>query len=407
MKILIANVGSSSLKCQLFDMPAETVLAKVHVERIGSDKAPVEWSIRSGPTQKVVVPMPDYVSAMQFVLDTLTDPQVGVLRSIADLEAVGFKAGLAKGITGCCLMDEPVLAALDEYSDIVAPLHNKIYVQAIRYFRKLLPHTPFIGLFETFFCQNLPDYEAVYPIPWEWTKTYNIRKTMGHGASHFYVNHRIAELTQRPREENNVIQLHLGGSSSLAAIQQGVNMGGTVGFTTQCGLPYSNRASDFDPCLIPFLVSRGEGTMEEVMARLLTEGGLSALSGMGFDMRDLQEAASKGHDRARLTIDFYVNQIRKYLGIALVALGHTDVITFAGGTGESSPFIRRRILENLEDFGILLDEEKNKNCFRKEGRISQNESKLEIWVVPTNEEIVVARECVKFLKNSTKNKEWL
>ncbi len=405
MKILIANVGSSSLKCQLFDMPAETVLAKVHVERIGSAKAPVEWSLGGGPAQKADVSIPDYAAAMRFVLDTLTGSQAGILPSIADLDAVGFKAGLAKGITGCHYMEEEILAALDDYNRIVAPLHNKIYVQAIRYFRNLLPHTPFIGLFETFFCQDLPAYEAIYPIPWEWTEKYAIRKTMGHGASHFYLNHRIAELIRRAREEINVIQMHLGGSSSLAAIQRGVNKGGTVGFTTQCGLPYSNRASDFDPCLIPFLVSRGEGTMEEVMARLLTGGGLAALSGMGFDMRDLQEAADRGNERARLTIDFYVNQIRKYLGIGLVTLGHTDALVFSGGTGEASAYLRGRILENLEEFGIRLDEGKNNTCFRREGRISSDDSKIEVWVVPTNEEIVVARECVKLLNQSAQEKE--
>lgn len=210
MKILIANAGSSSLKCQLFDMPAETVLAKVHVERIGSAKAPAEWTLGGGPAQKADVSIPDYAAAMRFVLDTLTGCQAGILPSIADLDAVGFKAGLAKGITGCHYMEEEILAALDDYNRIVAPLHNKIYVQAIRYFRNLLPDTPFIGLFETFFCQDLPAYEAVYPIPREWTKKYGIRKTMGHGASHFYLNHRIAELTRRPREEINVIQMASG-----------------------------------------------------------------------------------------------------------------------------------------------------------------------------------------------------
>ena len=397
MKILISNVGSSSLKCQLLNMPEEIVLAKILVERIGSDKAPVEWTDSSGHTHNNIISVPDYVSAIRFVLDKLTDHRTGSLNSLADLDIVGFKAGLAKGISGCHYMNEDILAALDEYNSVVSPLHNRIYVQAIRHFRNLLPDTPLIGLFETFFCQNLPDYAAIYPIPWEWTQKHNIRKTMGHGASHFYVNNRIAELTKRKTDEINVIQFHLGGSSSMAAVKHGVNVGGTVGFTTQCGLPYSNRASDFDPCLIPFLVSRGEGTMEEVMARLLTEGGLSAISGMGFDMRDLQDAASKGHQRARLTIDFYVYQIRKYLGMGLVTLGHTDVITFTGGTGQSSSLIRKRILEDLEEFGILLDEEKNESCFKNESKISRSNSKVEIWVVPTNEEIIVARECVKLL----------
>jgi len=381
-------------------MPEEKVLAKIRVERIGSDKAPVEWAYQDGDIQKAELAVPNYVSAIQLVLDKLLDHPAGILHSLSDLDVAGFKAGLAEGITGCRYMDEDVLAAMDEYSSVVAPLHNKIYVQAIRYFRSLLPNSPLVGLFETFFCQDLPEYDAIYSIPWEWTRKYNIRKTMGHGASMFYVNSRIAELLKRRREKINVVQFHLGGSCSLAAVKQGVNVGGTVCFTTQCGLPCSTRASDFDPFLIPFLVTRGEGTMEEVMDRLLTDGGLSALSGMGFDMRDLQDAASKGHERAQLTIDYFVHQTRKYLGIGLVTLGHVDAITFSGGTGESSPHIRRRILENLEEFGIILDQKKNEKAFRKESKISPDESKIQIWVVPTNEEIIVARECVKFLSKT-------
>lgn len=378
MLILIANVGSSSMKCQLFDMPSERVIAKAKIERAQDDRA----------------------SALRNILDQLTDPQTGVIRDLSELDAVGFKPVYAKGITGCQYMDERVLNAMEEYSKILAPLHNPMYIEAIRAFREVLPETPLVGLFENSFFQEMPDSATVYPIPWDWTKKYQIRKHGWHGASHFYVSRRVAELMGRDVNEINIVTCHLGGSSSLAAVKGGVAVDTSFGFSTLAGLPQGERAGDMDPLIIPFLLSKGEGTLEEILRRMSFEGGIAGISGMGFDMRDLEAAAESGHERARLAIENYVYCTRKYLGGFMFNLGHTDAIVFTGGTGEGSSMIRSRVIEGLDEYGIVLDRNANEVCERTERKISASASRIEVWVVPTNEEIVVARECYRLLAMS-------
>ena len=402
MNLLIANVGSSSLKCQLLAMPAETVLAKAHVERAGSDKAAVQWTDRAGQTHRVETPLRDGVAAIRFVMDRLTDAANGALSNLAELDAVGFKPVCAKGYTGCQYLDDKVLAAMAEFSEYICPLHNEVYIDAIKNFRQVLPNTPMVGLFETFFFQDWPEYAGIYAIPWDWTEKYNVRRSMGHGASHYFVNRRIAQILGKGPEDFNAVQLHLGGSSSLTAIRGGRTIDGTAGFTMQTGVPMSVRSSDMDGYLVAYLWSKGEGTPKEIVDRMMSDGGLAGISGIGFDMRDLQNAAEKGHQRAQLAIDTYVYQIRKYLGSMMLVLGNVDVVTAAGGTGEASPFIRKRIFENLGEFGIVVDDARNEACIKKESRISSDASKIPVWVVPTNEELVVARECAKLLMQRKK-----
>ena len=398
MKMLVANVGSSSFKCQLFDMPAEAVLARAAVERIGEAKAGIKWTDRNGKESSATENLRDALAAIESVLAKLTDSDSGVLVSLNELDAVAFKPLCAKGgITGCQYMDDRVLDAMAAMSDYIAPMHNEACIKAVRSFRKLLPNTPLVGLFETFFFQGWPDSVRIYAIPWDWTQKYDVRRSMGHGASHYYVNRRVAELIGKKPEEFNAVQLHLGGSSSLTAVHCGKTIDGTSGFTMQTGVPMSVRSSDMDGYLIAYLCAHGEGTPDEVVGRMMTDAGLAGISGMGFDMRDLEAAAAKGHVRAKLAIDTYVYQIRKYLGSFMLVLGEVNVLTMTAGTGESSPYIRKRILENTEHFGIILDDARNEACFKKEGKISHDDSKIEVWVVPTNEEIIVARECAKLL----------
>jgi acetate kinase len=397
MKILVANVGSSSLKCQLLEMPAETVLARAHVERVGTEKASVQWTDKTGQTHKTETPLPNGVAAIRFVLGKLTEPGNGSLGSVAELDAVGFKPVCASGYTGAQVMDDRVLAGMEEHAEYICPMHNEACINAVRSFKQVLPTTPMVGLFETFFYQGWPEYASIYPIPWDWTQKYNVRRSMGHGASHFYVNRRIAQILGKKPEEFNAVQLHLGGSSSLSAIRGGKTIDGTASSSMQAGVPQSVRSSDMDGFLIAYLWSKGEGTPKQIVDRMMSDAGLAAISGMGFDMRDLQAAAERGHERAQLAIDTYVHNIRKYLGSMMLILGHVDVVTFAGGTGESSAYVRRRILERLGEFGLELDDAKNDACLKQEARISTDGSKIPIWVVPTNEEIVVARECAKLL----------
>jgi acetate kinase len=403
MKILVANVGSSSLKCQLFEMPAETALARAHVERVGSQNAAVQWTDRSGKLQKAETPLPDGVAAIRFVLGKLTDPGSGALKDLAELDAVCFKPVCAKGYTGAQYLENDVLDGLAEYGEYICPMHNEACINAVNSFRQVLPNTPMLGLFETFFFQDWPEYARIYPIPWDWTQKYDVRRSMGHGASHYYVNRRIAQILGKRPEDFNALQLHLGGSSSLSAVRKGKTIDGTASSTMQAGVPQSVRSSDMDGFLIAYLWSKGEGTPKEIVDRMMKDAGIAAISGMGFDMRDLQQAAERGHERAQLAIDTYVYNIRKYLGALMVVLGHVDVITLAGGTGESSAYVRKRVFENLAEFGIVLDDAKNEACIKTEAIISSDSSKIAVWVVPTNEELVVGRECAKLLAQQKAN----
>jgi acetate kinase len=311
---------------------------------------------------------------------------------------VAFKPLCAKGgITGAQHMNDEVLAAMEEFSEYIAPMHNVAVIRAVQAFRQLLPKTPMVGLFETFFFQNWPEYARVYSIPWDWTQKYDVRRSMGHGCSHYYVNRRVAELMGRSPEDFSAVQMHLGGSSSLTAVRKGESIDGSGAFTMQCGPPMSIRSSDMDGFLIAYLWSKGEGTPKQIVDRMMTDAGLAAISGMGFDVRDLLEAEARGHERAHLALDAYVYQVRKYLGSFMFLLGRTDVITFTAGTGEGGSEIRERILAGAEEFGVVLDPDRNAKCIRREGRISADNSRVQVWVVPTNEEIVVARECAKLL----------
>ena len=407
MRILIANPGSSSMKAQLLEMPSERSLGGVRVERVGSAAAPVEWSGRDGVTHRDTVPIRDREAAIRFTLDRLTDPAEGAVDTLDEVAAVGFKAVYANGVTGCQYLDDGVLAAMADYSKVVAPLHNPAYIQAIESFRTVLPNTPMVGLFENFPFDRLPDHATVYPIPWDWTREHRIRRHVFHGASHYYVSQRLPALLDRDPRSLRFITCHLGGSSTLMAFQDGVCVEGTGGFTLQCGVPFSVRASDMDPFIIPFLVNRGEGTMDEVVDRMMSEGGLSGISGIGFDFRDLEEAAEAGHARARLAIDAYIYAVRRYIGSYRLVMGGLDAISLAGGTGEAGVAMRKRLFSGLEELGIVFDDERNAACVRREGLISADDSRVQLWVVPTNEEVVVARETFKLLTGQSAAPNWL
>lgn len=393
MKILVANVGSSSLKCQLLDMPSEKAVARAHIERVGSDKAPVRWTDRAGQTHEIETPLPDAVTAIRFVLSKLTDPESGTLGGLSEIDAVGFKPVLSKGYTGCHFMDDKVLAGLAEYRDFISPMHNDLYINAVRDFKQVLPDTPMIGLFDVFFTQGWQECAMIYPIPYEWTEKYDIRRRMGHSSTHCYVNRRIAQILGKTPEDLNVVQFHLGGSSSVAGVRRGKCIDGSSGFSAGC---------EVDGFVVTYLSVHGEGSAQEIAERIANTKPLAAISGIGFDMRDLEQAAQQGHLRAQLAIDAYVYNLRRMFAHLCFLLGKVDVITFAGGTGESSPYIRRRMVENLGEYGIVLDDARSEACIKKEGLISSDASKIPIWVVPTNEEIVIARECVKLLEQRKK-----
>jgi len=390
LKILVANLGSTSFKYRLYDLgdPAEPLLARGAVERIGSDSAKV--SIRT-PTSEVeqVEPVPDHGAAVQICLDQLVDPAVGVIKDTSEVAAIGFKAVHARGLTGVVRVDEAVLAAMEEYNAIL-PAHNPPYIQAMRNLRGRFPGLPLVAAFETGFHRTIPEAHQRYAVPDEWATEYGIRRWGFHGASHRFIAGRMAELLGRP--DAKVICCHLGGSSSLCAIKDGQSVATSMGMSPQSGLPQNNRVGDFDVFALPAIMEETGASLDEVLDTLANRSGLLGLGGAGNDLRDIEAAAEAGDARARLAIDVYVASVRHYLGAYLLELGGADAIVFTGGIGENSARIRAGVLRDLKWFGVEVDWDANALVGPAERLLSAPDSRVQVWAVPTNEEIVVARQ---------------
>ena len=390
MKILVANLGSTSFKYRLFDMAEERVLARGGVERIGSRES--RCFIESGGKRhEAVLEARDHAMAVKLCLKQLAEHRC--LESPRELAAIGFKTVHAQGLTGVHRVDERVLAAMEAYAD-VAPAHNPPYVKAMRLLAKELPELPLVAAFETGFHQDIPDAQRLYAVPKEWTKKYGIQRHGFHGASHAYVAQRTAELLNKPSAK--IISCHLGGSSSLSAIKDGKSAATSMGMSPQSGLPQNNRVGDFDPFAIPVLMRATGKTLEQVLDDLANRSGLLGLSECGNDLRDIEEAAGKGDPHARQAMDVYVASIRHYLGAYLLLLNGADAIVFAGGIGENSAAIRSAVCAHLDWFGIMLDPIRNDNA-KGEMPIHSANSRVQLWIMPTNEELIVARHAKKLL----------
>ncbi|MFO0876472.1 MAG: acetate/propionate family kinase [Gemmataceae bacterium] len=393
MKILVANLGSTSFKYRLFDMAAgEKVLARGGVERIGSpeSKAFVE---AGGSREELTVQAKDHAAAVRLCLAQLADPKRACLRDPSELAAIGFKAVHAKGISGVQRVDERVLAAMDAYAD-VAPAHNPPYVAAMRLLNKELPHIPLVAAFETGFHQTIAPAEKLYAVPYEWAQEHGVQRWGFHGASHRYIAGRTAQLLNNPQAR--IISCHLGGSSSLCAIRDGQSQGCSLGMSPQSGLPHNNRVGDFDVFALPALL-RGTGkTLDQLLDDLASKSGLLGISGFN-DLRDIEAGAAKGEPRAKLALDVFVSSVRHYLGAYLVLLGGADAIVFTGGIGENSVRMRESVCAHLEWFGITLDPAKNAAA-KGEASFHASDSRVQLWIMPTNEELVVARQSQALLE---------
>lgn len=387
MKILVANIGSTSFKYRLYAMPEETLLARGGVERIGAQSSR-SYVFVGAETIEATGPVPDHGAAVARCLEQLTDPKAGCLADASELAAIGFKAVHARDKSGVQLVDEDVLAAMDAFA-AVAPAHNPPYVRAMRALRERFPRLPLVAAFETGFHQSTPPAHRHYAIPHEWAHEFGVQRWGFHGASHRYIAGRIAQVMGR--EDLRVISCHLGGSSSLCAIRGGQSLGNSLGMSPQSGVPHNNRVGDFDVFSLPVILERTGKTLEEVLAILASQSGLAGLSGAGNDLRDVEAAARAGSERARLAIEVFIGSIRDYLGAYLVRLGGADAIVFTGGIGENSATIRAGVCRGLDGLGIRLDPEKNQTA-AGECRISADGGPTEIWRLPTNEEIVVARQ---------------
>jgi len=389
VNILVANLGSTSFKYRLYDLDGghEKLLARGAVERIGSAQARIRLDSPKGEIERNE-PIADHAAALQICFDQLTDKTLGVISSPADVAAVGFKAVHARNLTGVHRVTEQVLQAMEAYAD-VTPAHNPPYTRAMRNLSERFPALPLVAAFETGFHRTIPESLQRYAVPDAWATQFGIRRWGFHGASHCYIAGRMAELLGRT--EVKLISCHLGGSSSLCAIRNGKSVACSLGMSPQSGLPHNNRVGDFDVFALPVVLRETGMSVEQILGILANQSGLEGLSGAGCDLRDIEAAAAAGNPKAALAIDVFNNSIRHYLGAYLVELAGADAIVFTGGIGENSSRIRAAVCRDLEWFGITLDESKNASA-RGEQCISGSSSRVQIWTVPTNEELVVARQ---------------
>lgn len=387
MRILICNAGSTSLKFKLYDMPAQHVMAEAKMDRVGSRNASI-FSYKSAGTafKHEGVDIPDYREGIRLFIETLTDTKTGVLKGIGEVEAVGFKPVIGKGYSGVHDMDEACIQGLEDYMN-VAPVHNRAYLQAIRAFKGLLPDMPMVGVFEPNFHRTIPEEARIYGIPWEWTQTYGLRKYGYHGASHRYVSETAPQLDNARR----VISCHLGGSGSICAILDGKSINNSFGFSLQSGILHANRVGDLDPYIAVFLLKSGM-TLDELTEGLVENGGIKGISGVSNDLRDIEEAARAGNERAQLAIDTFCFGIRSYIGSYYAQLGGLDMLVFTGGIGEFSATVRKAVCAPLAHMGINLDETANSTCLGTQTLISTPGSPVKIAVIPANEELILAKE---------------
>ena len=393
-QLLVSNLGSTSFKFRLYEMPSERLLANGGFERIGSDRA--TWKIRFGdaPEKSGDGGIRSHEDAIRLV-----EKELG---GFNDLAAVGFKPVMARGVSGTQLMDGRVLGAMEEISSLL-PAHNPPYIAGVRLFNKLYPGLPCIGTFETAFYDHVPERNRRFPIPLEWEKKYGIARYGFHGASHRYVSERCAEL--RSSDNLRLVSCHLGGSSSMAAVLNGRAVNSSWGMTPQSGLPQNNRAGDFDCFAMMYLARECGLGWDAVEKALASESGLKGMSGLANgDMRDLREAANAGNKDAQLAIDVFVAAIRKYLGQFYLELNGLDVLVFTAGIGENNPDLRAEICANLDCIGLQLDATANNACRATEAVISSPDSKIEVRVIPTNEEIVIARNAWRLLQEHPQKK---
>ncbi len=391
MKILVANLGSTSFKYRLFDMTDERQLARGGIERIGAAESRCFVEI-GGHREDVTASVPDHAVAVRKCLEQLTAAGTGCLKDAGEVAAIGFKAVHGGRISGVQRVTRDVLAAMEEMNQ-VAPAHNPPYINAMRLLGEKLPEIPLVAAFETGFHLTIPDRLRYYACPQEWATKYNVQRWGFHGASHRYIANRVADVLG---EGLRVVSCHLGGSSSLCAIRGRESVQNSLGMSPQSGLPHNNRVGDFDPFAIPVVMKATGKSLDEVLDDLACKGGLLGVSGVSGDCRDLEQAAAQGNDRAKLALDMFTSEVRRYLGGMMVELGGLDVLVFTGGIGENGVGIRSAVCANLEAFGIKLDIAANQSP-KGEAKISASDSRTQIWVVPTNEEIVVARQTKELL----------
>ncbi|WP_448521016.1 acetate kinase [Pseudothermotoga sp.] len=401
MKILVVNCGSSSVKYQFIDMNGEKVLCKGLAERIGIDGGRLVHRVNN---DKHVIErnMKDHEEALKLVLDVLVDPEIGVIKDLSEIDAVGHRVVHgAERFASSVLIDEEVMKALEENVHL-APLHNPPNILGIKAIQKLLPKVPNVGVFDTAFHQSMPKKAYLYALPYELYEKHRIRRYGFHGTSHRYVSRRAAEILGRDYYDFKVITCHLGNGASIAAVRHGKSIDTSMGFTPLEGLVMGTRCGDIDPAIVIYLQQNLGMSVEKVYDLLNKKSGMLGLTNnLSSDMRDIEDAAHSGNEIAQLALDIYVYKIAKYIGAYAAAMNGVDAIVFTAGVGENSPYVREKVCEYLGFLGVKIDRQLN-DVKGVERIISTPDSKVAVLIVPTNEELVIARDTKYIVENKVK-----
>ena len=397
MKVLVINCGSSSLKYQLINMENESSLATGLVERIAIEGSKLTQKVDGREKYVLTVPMKNHKEAISHVINTLLDDVQGVIKSSDEISAVGHRVvhGGEKYSASVIITDE-VMKDLEEFSQL-APLHNPPNIIGINACKELMPNTPMVAVFDTAFHQTMPEKAFLYGLPYELYKENHIRKYGFHGTSHKYVSQRAAEILGEDIKGLKLVTCHLGNGSSVAAVNGGISVDTSMGFTPLEGLLMGTRCGDIDPAIIPYLMEVKGYSYEEVNNIMNKKSGVLGLSGVSSDFRDIEDAAAQGNARAKLALDVFHYRVKKYIGYFMAAMNGVDAIVFTAGLGENGAETREEIISDMEWFGIKLDKEKNK-VRGQERIISTDDSKVKIIIIPTNEELMIARDTLTLLK---------
>ncbi|WP_117154701.1 acetate kinase [Paraliobacillus quinghaiensis] len=389
--VLAINAGSSSLKFQLIEMPNENVLAKGLVERIGINDS--VFTIEYGEEKdRTVKDIPDHEEAVKMLLEKLKAS--GVIKSLNEIDGIGHRVvhGGEK-FSDSVLVTEEIIQEIDEVSEL-APLHNPANLTGIRAFKDILPDVPAVAVFDTAFHQTMPEQSYLYSLPYEYYEKYGIRKYGFHGTSHKYVSERAADLMGVPVEQLRLISCHLGNGASIAAIENGESIDTSMGFTPLAGVTMGTRSGNIDPALVPYIMEKTGKSVNEVLQVLNKESGMLALSGFSSDLRDIQEKAENGDERAELALKIFADRIHKFIGSYAARMQGVDAIIFTAGVGENSAEVRQRVLEGLEFMGVYWDPALN-NVRGKEAFVNYPHSPVKVIVIPTNEEVMIARDVLR------------
>lgn len=394
-KVISVNSGSSSLKFQLFDMPSETVLTSGQAERIGQDMGVFTIKV-NGEKQVKDVPIPDHKTAVKMLLDSLLEYHI--VESLDEIQGAGHR--IVQGgsyFDQSVVADEKVVDRVRELAEL-APLHNPAHLVCYEAFCKALPNIGHVFVFDTAFHQTMGPESYLFPVPYDWYTQYKIRRYGAHGTSHWYVNRRAAELMGKDVETQNMITCHLGNGASITAIKNGKVINTSMGLTPLGGIMMGTRCGDIDPTVVFYMMKKLECTPDEMDTFLNKRSGMLGVSGISSDARDIQAAVDKGEERAILTTELYTNRVINVVGGYYAELGHVDAMVFTAGLGENDSFCRERILKGLEEaMGLSIDYELNAQIHGKECLISKPDSKIKVYIIPTNEELVIARDTVRLL----------